>query len=72
VSQLAQIMRNLHSWQPPAPVLARYAAAECAPSGTDPGRHRDGRVVALRDFDWSRRGPRDIEVTRPAFSGQGM
>jgi aminoglycoside phosphotransferase (APT) family kinase protein len=29
---------------------------------------RDGRVVALLDFEWSRRGPRDIEVTLPAFS----
>jgi aminoglycoside phosphotransferase len=134
VWQLAQIMRSLHSWQPPAPVLARYAAAECPETETDPvaiaastltplsasqlgrlieharaatftdqdvldviavglagvaGRitisrdtdvvlHgdctpanvlvRDGRVVALLDFEWSRRGPRDIEVTLPAFS----
>ena len=29
---------------------------------------QDGRVVALLDFEWSRRGPRDIEVTLPAFS----
>jgi len=134
VRQLAQIMRDLHSWQPPARVLARYAAAECPEAETDPvaiaastltpfsvshlarlighacaapwtdqdvldtiaarlaqvaGRitisrdadvllHgdctpanvlvRDGRVVALLDFEWSRRGPRDIEVTLPAFS----
>lgn len=134
VSQLAQIMRSLHSWQPPARVLARYAAAECPEAETDPvaiaastltplsasqlGRlieharaaaftdqdvldtiaarlaevaarvtisrdadvvlHgdctpanvlvRDGCVVALLDFEWSRRGPRDIEVTLPAFS----
>jgi Ser/Thr protein kinase RdoA (MazF antagonist) len=134
VWQLAQIMQNLHSWQPPAQVLARYAAAECPETETDPvaiaastltplspsqlgrlieharaatftdqdvldtiaarlaevaGRitisrdadvvlHgdctpanvmvRDGRVVALLDFEWSRRGPRDIEVTLPAFS----
>jgi aminoglycoside phosphotransferase (APT) family kinase protein len=134
VRQLAQIMRSLHSWQPPAQVLARYAAAECPEAETDPvaiaastltplsagqlGRliehvratmftdqdvldtiaarlagvaaritisrdadvvlHgdctpanilvRDGRVVALLDFEWSRRGPRDIEVTLPAFS----
>jgi aminoglycoside phosphotransferase (APT) family kinase protein len=134
VSQLARIMRSLHSWQPPAHVLARYAAAECPPTETNPvtiaastltplsagqlGRlieharaamftdqdvldkiaarlaevtaritisrdadvvlHgdctpanvlvQDGRVVALLDFEWSRRGPRDIEVTLPAFS----
>jgi aminoglycoside phosphotransferase (APT) family kinase protein len=134
VSQLAQIMRSLHSWQPPAQVLARYAAAECPEAETDPvaiaastltplsagqlGRlieharaatfadqdvldtiaarlagvaaritisrdadvvlHgdctpanvlvRDGRIAALLDFEWSRRGPRDIEVTLPAFS----
>jgi aminoglycoside phosphotransferase (APT) family kinase protein len=134
VSQLAEIMRSLHSWQPPAPVLARYAAAECPEAETDPvaiaastltplsasqlGRlieharaapfadqdvldtiaarvaevaaritisrdadmvlHgdctaanvlvQDGHVVALLDFEWSRRGPRDIEVTLPAFS----
>ncbi len=134
VRQLAEIMRGLHSWQPPVPVLARYAAAECAPAETDPvaiaastltplsatqlGRliehartatftdqavldviaarlagvaaritlrrdadvvlHgdctpanvlvQDGRVVALLDFEWSRRGPRDIEATLPAFS----
>ena len=134
VSQLAHIMRSLHSWQPPARVLARYAAAECPETETDPvaiaastltplsasqiGRlieharaapfadqdvldtiaarlaevaaritisrdadvvlHgdctpanvlvQDGRVVALLDFEWSRRGPRDIEVTLPAFS----
>jgi aminoglycoside phosphotransferase (APT) family kinase protein len=29
---------------------------------------QDVRVVALLDFEWSRRGPRDIEVTLPAFS----
>jgi aminoglycoside phosphotransferase len=40
VSQLAQVMRSLHSWQPPARVLARYAAAECPEAETDPGRHR--------------------------------
>lgn len=134
VAQLAQIMRDLHSWQPPARVLARYAAAECPETETDPiaiaastltplsvsqlgrliehartqmftdqdildtiaarlaeaaggitiGRDADvvlhgdctpanvmvrgGRVVALLDFEWSRRGPRDIEVTLPAFS----
>jgi aminoglycoside phosphotransferase (APT) family kinase protein len=134
VSQLAQIMRSLHSWQPPARVLARYAAAECPEAETDPVaiaastltplsasqpglliEHpraaaftdqdvldtiaarpaevaarvtisrdadvvlhgdctpanvlvRDGCVVALLDFEWSRRGPRDIEVTLPAFS----
>jgi len=134
VCQLAEIMRSLHSWQPPAPVLARYAAAECPQTETDPvaiaastltplsmsqlGRlieharaapftdqdvleaiaarlarvaaritisrdadvvlHgdctpanvlvQDGRVVALLDFEWSRRGPRDIEATLPAFS----
>jgi aminoglycoside phosphotransferase (APT) family kinase protein len=134
VSQLAQIMRNLHSWQPPARLLARYAAAECPEAETDPvaiaastltplfisqlGRliehartatfsdqdvldkiaaglaevaaeitlsrdadvvlHgdctssniliEDGRIVALLDFEWSRRGPRDIELTLPAFS----
>jgi aminoglycoside phosphotransferase (APT) family kinase protein len=134
ISQLAQIMRSLHSWQPPAAVLARYAAAECPEAETDPvaiaastltplsvsqlGRliehartqlfadqdvldtiaarlaevtghitisrdadvtlHgdctpanvlvRDGQVVALLDFEWSRRGPRDIEATLPAFS----
>lgn len=134
VRQLAQIMRSLHSWQPPAAVLARYAAAECPEAETDPvaiaastltplsasqlGRliehartapftdagvldtiaarlaevagqitisrdadvvlHgdctpanvlvRDERVVALLDFEWSRRGPRDIEATLPAFS----
>jgi hypothetical protein len=134
VGQLAEIMRSLHCWQPPARVLARYAAAECAAAETDPvaiaastltplsvcqlGRlieharaatftdqavldviaarlaevaaritisrdadvvlHgdctaanvlvQDGRVVALLDFEWSRRGPRDIEATLPAFS----
>jgi aminoglycoside phosphotransferase (APT) family kinase protein len=134
VSQLARIMRTLHSWQPPARVLARYAAAECPAAETNPvaiaastltplsasqlGRlieharaatftdqdvldtiaarlagvaaritisrdadvvlHgdctpanvlvQDGRVMALLDFEWSRRGPRDIEVTLPAFS----
>jgi aminoglycoside phosphotransferase (APT) family kinase protein len=133
VSQLAEIMRSLHSWQPPAQVLARYAAAECPETETDPvaiaastltplsasqlGRlieharaatfadqavldtiaarlagvaaritlsrtadvvlHgdctpanvlvQDGRVVALLDFEWSRRGPRDIELALPAF-----
>ena len=36
VSQLAQIMRSLHSWQPPAQVLARYGAAECPEAETDP------------------------------------
>jgi len=36
VSQLAQIIRNLHSWQPPAQVLARYAAAECLEAEPDP------------------------------------
>ena len=36
VSQLAQIIRSLHSWQPPARVLARYAAAECPEAETDP------------------------------------
>jgi hypothetical protein len=36
VRQLAQIMRSLHSWQPPAQVLARYAAAECPEAETDP------------------------------------
>jgi aminoglycoside phosphotransferase len=134
VWQLAQIMRSLHSWQPPAQVLARYAAAECPETETNPVaiaastltplsagqlsrliEHartaaftnqdvldtitmrlagvaaritisrdadvvlhgdctpanvlvRDGRVVAPLDFEWSRRGPRDIEVTLPAFS----
>jgi len=134
VRQLAEIMRSLHVWQPPAPVLARYAAAECPETETDPvaiaastltplsagqlgrlieharaatftdqavldmiaarlaevaGRitisrdadvvlHgdctaanvlvQDGRVVALLDFEWTRRGPRDIEATLPAFS----
>lgn len=134
VAQLAEIMRSLHAWQPPARVMARYSAAECPEEETDPvaiaastltplsasqvgrlieharaaaftdqdvldkiaarlagvaGRitisrdadvvlHgdctpanvlvRDGRVVALLDFEWSRRGPRDIEVTLPVFS----
>jgi aminoglycoside phosphotransferase (APT) family kinase protein len=134
VWQLAEIMRSLHSWQPPGPVLARYVAAECPQAETDPVaiaastltplsasqlglliEHaraatftdqnvldtiaarlaevaaritisrdadvvlhgdctpanvlvQDGRVVALLDFEWSRRGPRDIEVTLPAFS----
>jgi aminoglycoside phosphotransferase (APT) family kinase protein len=28
---------------------------------------QDGRVVALHDFEWSGRGPRDIELALPAF-----
>lgn len=132
VAQLAEILRSLHEWQPPARILARYAAAELPDSETDPVAiaadltplsvdhlnrlieyayeqpfsdrdvldriaarlatvadqivfdreadvvlHgdctagnvlvQDGRVVALLDFEWSRRGPRDIELTLPGY-----
>lgn len=134
VRQLADIIRRLHDWQPPAAVLERYRAAEVADTEADPIRiaastltplaaaqlHRlidhargrpyvdadvldriaarlsataaailpidrgtdvlvhadctpanvlieDGRVIALLDFEWARLGPRDIDLTLPAF-----
>jgi aminoglycoside phosphotransferase (APT) family kinase protein len=132
LAQLAEILRNLHEWQPPARILARYAAAELPDTETDPiviandltplsvthlnrlieyayeqpysdrdvldriaarlaetadrivfdreadvvlhgdftpGNFlvQDGRVVALLDFEWSRRGPRDIELALPGY-----
>ncbi|MEY9929139.1 aminoglycoside phosphotransferase (APT) family kinase protein [Catenulispora sp. GP43] len=142
VTQLADIMRRLHEWHPPAAILERYRAAEAADTETDPVRiaastltplaaahlHRliehardrpyvdaaildriaarlsatataaagagagialpidrtadvllhadctpanvlieDGRIIALLDFEWSRLGPRDIDLTLPSF-----
>jgi aminoglycoside phosphotransferase (APT) family kinase protein len=132
VAQLAEILRSLHEWQPPAQLLARYAAAALSDTETDPtviandltplsvhhlnrliehayerpysdrdvldriaarlaevagglvfdpaedvvlhGDYtpgnfliQDGRVVTLLDFEWSRRGPRDIELALPGY-----
>lgn len=150
VRQLADIIRHLHEWQPPAAILERYRAAEVAEAEADPVRiagstltplaagqlHRlveharglpfvdagvldritarlseastaitagavptaaataatgalpidrgtdvlvhadctpanvlikDGRVIALLDFEWSRLGPRDLDLTLPSF-----
>lgn len=46
--------------------------ADCTPANV---LIRDGRIIALLDFEWSRLGPRDIELTLPSFwawvDGQG-
>lgn len=38
--------------------------ADCTPANV---LLRDGRVIALLDFEWARLGPRDIDLTLPAF-----
>ena len=38
--------------------------ADCTPANV---LIRDGRIIALLDFEWARLGPRDVELTLPAF-----